>query len=193
VGTVVVGVVQTGVMKPEDKIVIEPARVSGDVKSIEMHYQRLNEAKPGDNVGVNLRGVEKEQVKRGDVIGHPNNPPTVAAEFTAQIVMLPKQPGKHYPAAVAPGYSPVLHVHEAHVPVRFKALLRRIDPKTGQTLQQNPQAITAGDVAEVVLEPLKPVVIEKAEFIRQLSGFAIRDMGVTIAAGRCIDVKPLQR
>ncbi|MEM3714628.1 MAG: elongation factor 1-alpha [Nitrososphaeria archaeon] len=193
VGTVVAGVVRTGVLKPEDKIVIEPAHVNGDVRSIEMHYQRLDQAPAGFNIGINIRGVEKDQIKRGDVIGKPDNPPTVVEEFTAQIVLLPQQVGKHYPAAVAVGYAPVMHVHEAHVPVKFDKLLRKIDPKTGQTLEQNPSTLKAGDIAEVVLKPLKPVVIEKASFIKQLSGFAIRDMGVTIAGGKCIDLKPLAR
>ena len=137
---------------------------------------------PGDNIGFNVRGVEKEQVKRGDVVGLVSAPPTVATEFTAQIIVL------NHPTAISAGYSPVLHAHTAQVPVKFKKILRRLDPKTGQTAEENPATIKQGDAAIVVLEPLKPLSIEKADVIPQLAGFAIRDMGLTIAAGRCIDL-----
>ncbi|EFD92299.1 MAG: elongation factor 1-alpha [Candidatus Parvarchaeum acidophilus ARMAN-5] len=64
VGTVPVGKVVSGVMKPGDKIIFEPSHVTADVKSIQMHYQNLDQAVHGDNIGFNVRGIEKEQVKR---------------------------------------------------------------------------------------------------------------------------------
>ena len=182
VGTVPVGKVVSGIMKPGDKIIFEPSHVTADVKSIQMHYQNLDQAIPGDNIGFNVRGIEKEQVKRGDVVGLVSAPPTVATEFTAQIIVL------NHPTAISAGYSPVLHAHTAQVPVKFKKILKRLDPKTGQTAEENPATIKQGDAAIVVLEPLKPLSIEKADVIPQLAGFAIRDMGLTIAAGRCIDL-----
>ncbi len=182
VGTVPVGKVVSGIMKPGDKIIFEPSHVTAEVKSIQMHYQNLEQAQPGDNIGFNVRGVEKEQVKRGDIVGLVSAPPTVATEFTAQIIVL------NHPTAISAGYSPVLHAHTAQVPVKFKKILRRLDPKTGQTAEENPATIKQGDAAIVVLEPLKPLSIEKADVIPQLAGFAIRDMGLTIAAGRCIDL-----
>lgn len=182
VGTVPVGKVVTGVMKPGDKIVFEPSHVTGEVKSIQMHYQNLDQAVPGDNIGFNVRGVEKDQIKRGDVAGPVSNPPTVVTEFTAQIVVL------YHPTAISAGYSPVLHTHTAQVPVRFKKILKKLDPKTGATVEENPATIKAGDAAIVVMEPLKPLSIEKRDEFPQLAGFAIRDMGATIAAGVCIDL-----
>jgi elongation factor 1-alpha len=182
VGTVPVGKVVSGIMKPGDKIIFEPSHVSAEVKSIQMHYQNLEQALPGDNIGFNVRGIEKEQVKRGDIVGLVSAPPTVATEFTAQIIVL------NHPTAISAGYSPVLHAHTAQVPVKFKKILRRLDPKTGQTAEENPATIKQGDAAIVVLEPIKPLSIEKADVIPQLAGFAIRDMGLTIAAGRCIDL-----
>jgi len=182
VGTVPVGKVVSGVMKPGDKIVFEPSHVNAEVKSIQMHYQNLDQAQPGDNIGFNVRGIEKEQVKRGDIVGLVSAPPTVVTEFTAQIIVL------NHPTAISAGYSPVLHAHTAQVPVKFKKILKRLDPKTGQTAEENPATIKQGDAAIVVLEPLKPLSIEKSDVIPQLAGFAIRDMGLTIAAGRCIDL-----
>jgi elongation factor 1-alpha len=182
VGTVPVGKVVSGIIKPGDKIVFEPSHVNGEVKSVQMHFQNLDQAGPGDNIGFNVRGVEKDQIKRGDVAGLVSSPPTVVTEFTGQIIIL------QHPTAISAGYSPVLHTHTAQVPVKFKQILKKLDPKTGATVEENPATIKQGDAAIVVLEPLKPLSIEKADIIPQLAGFVIRDMGLTIAAGRCTDL-----
>lgn len=187
VGTVPVGKIETGKMKPGDKVIILPARtgqgIVGEVKSIEMHHQSLSEAIAGDNVGVNIRGVGKQDIDRGDVIAHVDNPPTVAEEFMAQIVVI------NHPTVIAKGYTPVLHVHTAQVPVKFEELLKKIDPKTGQVIQENPEFLKNGDIAIVKLKPLKPLVIETQKTNPHLSRFAIRDAGRTVAAGVCIEVK----
>ncbi len=182
VGTVPVGRVETGVLRVGDKVVFEPAGVSGEVKSIEMHHQPIQEAKPGDNIGFNVRGVSKKDIKRGDVAGHPDNPPTVAKEFTAQIIVL------QHPTVITVGYTPVFHAHTAAVACRFEKILAKIDPKTGQVVQENPDYIKTGDAARIVAVPTKPMVIEKQSEFPQLARFAIRDMGMTVAAGVVIDV-----
>jgi elongation factor 1-alpha len=182
IGTVPVGRVETGVMKVGQKVIFEPADVSGEVKSIEMHHEQMQEAKPGDNIGFNVRGVTKEQIKRGDVVGPVEKPPTVAKEFTAQIVIL------HHPTAISKGYTPVLHAHTTQVPVKFKELKQKLDPRTGQVAQENPDMLKTGDAAVVVLEPQKPLVIEKRSEIPKLSSFAVRDMGETVGAGFAIDI-----
>jgi elongation factor 1-alpha len=182
VGTVPVGRVETGVLKVNDRVIIEPAHVEAEVKSIEMHHEQIPEAVPGDNVGFNLRGVTKEQIKRGDVVGHPDKPPTVVKEFTAQIIVI------NHPTVITVGYTPVFHCHTAQVACKFKKLLKQLDPKTGATIKENPDFLKTGDAAIVVIEPTKPLVIEKKDEIPQMATFAIRDMGMTIGAGICIDV-----
>ncbi len=184
IGTVPVGRVETGTMKPGDKIIFMPAKAVGEVKSIEMHHQEIKEAVPGDNIGWNVRGVEKKDIRRGDVCGHVNKPPTVAEEFTAQIVVL------QHPSAITIGYTPVLHCHTAQVAGTITAILKKLDPKTGQTAAENPDFIKAGDAAIVTIKPAKPLCIEKVKDIPQLGRFAIRDMGMTIAAGMVQDIKP---
>ncbi len=184
IGTVPVGRVETGKMKPGDKIIFMPAKAVGEVKSIEMHHQEIKEALPGDNIGWNVRGVEKKDIRRGDVCGHADKPPTVAEEFTAQIVVL------QHPSAIAAGYTPVLHCHTAQVAGTITAILKKLDPKTGQVAAENPDFIKAGDAAIVTIKPTKPMCIEKVKEIPQLGRFAIRDMGMTIAAGMVQDIKP---
>ncbi|KPQ44326.1 MAG: elongation factor 1-alpha [Candidatus Methanoperedens nitroreducens] len=183
IGTVPVGRVETGVMRPGDKIIFMPAKAVGEVKSIEMHHQEIKEAVPGDNIGWNVRGVEKKDIRRGDVCGSVAKPPTVAEEFTAQIVVL------QHPSAISIGYTPVLHCHTAQVAGTITAILKKLDPKTGQTAAENPDFIKAGDAAIVTIKPAKPLCIEKVKDIPQLGRFAIRDMGMTIAAGMVQDIK----
>jgi elongation factor 1-alpha len=183
IGTVPVGRVETGILKPDMKIIFMPSNKVGEVKSIEMHHEVLPMAKPGDNVGFNVRGIAKNDVKRGDVAGPVDNPPTVAKTFTAQIVVL------NHPTAIPVGYTPVFHCHTAQVACTFIELMKKLDPKTGQVKEENPTFLKTGDVAIVKVMPTKPLVVEKAKDFPQLGRFAIRDMGQTVAAGMCVDVE----
>ena len=184
VGTVPVGRVETGIMKKGDNVIFEPPGSTGEVKSIEMHHEMLDQAEPGDNVGFNVRGVGKNDIRRGDVAGHTTNPPSVAKEFTAQIVVL------QHPGVITVGYTPVFHCHTAQVACTFMELQKKLDPATGQTKEENPDFLKTGDAAFVVVKPTKPMVIEKIKDIPHMGRFAIRDMGQTVAAGMCIDLVP---
>ncbi|ASJ00614.1 translation elongation factor EF-1 subunit alpha [Thermococcus gorgonarius] len=192
VGTVPVGRVETGVLRVGDVVIFEPAStifhkpIQGEVKSIEMHHEPLQEAYPGDNIGFNVRGVGKNDIKRGDVAGHTTNPPTVVRPkdtFKAQIIVL------NHPTAITVGYTPVLHAHTTQVAVRFEQLLAKLDPRTGNVVEENPQFIKTGDSAIVILRPTKAMVIEPVKEIPQLGRFAIRDMGQTVAAGMVISIQ----
>ncbi|WP_198968319.1 translation elongation factor EF-1 subunit alpha [Saccharolobus islandicus] len=184
VGTVPVGRVESGVLKVGDKIVFMPAGKVGEVRSIETHHTKMDKAEPGDNIGFNVRGVEKKDIKRGDVVGHPNNPPTVADEFTARIIVV------WHPTALANGYTPVLHVHTASVACRVSELVSKLDPRTGQEAEKNPQFLKQGDVAIVKFKPIKPLCVEKYNEFPPLGRFAMRDMGKTVGVGIIVDVKP---
>ncbi len=186
-GTVPVGRVETGIMKPGDQIIIEPSGIKTEVKSIEMHHQALQKAEPGDNVGFNIKGIEKKDIKRGDVVGPSSNPPKVANEFTAQIIVL------HHQNVIARGYTPVFHIHTAQVACSFVDILEKKDPKSGQTLEKNPQTIKTGDIAIVKVKPTKPIILEKYSDFPQMGRFAIRDMGETIGAGIILDVDARQQ
>ncbi len=184
VGTVPVGRVETGVMKPGQKVVFMPSGVTGEIKTIEMHHENLPQAIPGDNVGFNVRGIGKKDVKKGDVLGTPDSVPPVVEEFTAQIVVL------QHPSAITVGYTPVLHVHTAQVACTFTELVKKVDPKTGQATEEKPQFLKAGDVAVVKLKPTKLLSLESAKDFPQLGRFAVRDMGQTVAAGMVTAVTP---
>jgi len=182
-GTVPVGRVETGKLKPGDTVVFMPSGAKGEVKRIEMHHQEIPEAVPGDNIGFNVKGVERKDINRGDVVGHPDNPPKVAEEFTAQIVVL------NHPTAITVGYTPVFHIHTAQFAGKIVELIEKKDPKTGQSAGK-PDFLKTGDVGVVRIKPVKPVVVEKFQDFPPLGRFAIRDMGMTVAAGIVLDVKP---
>ncbi len=182
VGTVPVGRVETGILHKADNIDFEPAGVTGEVKSIEMHHEELDIAEPGDNVGFNVRGIGKNDVKRGDVAGDTKNPPSVAKEFKAQIVVL------QHPGVITVGYTPVFHAHTAQVACTFLQLDKKLDPSTGQVKEENPDFLKTGDAAIVTIKPTKPMVIENIKEIPHMGRFAIRDMGQTVAAGICMDI-----
>jgi len=186
VGTVPVGRVETGVLKVGDKVIFMPANKVGEVKSIETHHVRINEAKPGDNIGFNVKGIARHEIRRGDVAGHPDHPPTVVDEFTARIFVI------YHPTAVSEGYTPVMHIHTATVATRFAELVQKLDPRTGAVIEDHPKFLKTGDVAIVKLKPIKPVVIEKYSDFPPLGRFAVRDSGRTVAAGVVIDVKPVE-
>ena len=186
IGVVPVGRVETGIMKVGDKVMIVPARegkgIQGEVKSIEMHHEQMEQAEPGDNIGFNIRGIAKKDIARGDVVGHLDSIPTVASEFTAQIVVL------NHPTVVTAGYTPVFHIHTAQVACTITAIKKKINPATGETLQENPDFVKNGDVAVIQVKPTTPLVIEKFKDIPQMARFAVRDSGTTVAAGMCIDL-----
>lgn len=180
IGTVPVGRVETGVMTPNTKVIFEPSHVTGVVKSIEMHHEQMAKAEPGDNIGFNVGGVAKNDIKRGDVAGPVDNPPAVAKTFTAQIIVL------NHPSVITVGYTPVFHVHTAQVACQFVEIIqasRAGKPLTDLSFLKN------GDNAVVKLKPMKPLVIEPAKDFPPLGRFAIRDMGQTVAAGVCTAVE----
>jgi len=145
IGTVPVGKIETGVMKVRQKVIILPGRsgtgISGEVKTIEMHHEQLQQAEAGDNVGINIRGLGKKDMARGDVICDAAQPVTIAEEFTAKIAVI------NHPTVIAKGYTPVFHVHTGQVPCQFVELIAQIDPKSGEVIKENPDFLKNGDSA----------------------------------------------
>ncbi len=183
IGTVPVGRIETGIMKTGQKLIFHPSNKIGEVKTIEMHHEEIPQAVPGDNVGANVRGLAKNDIRRGDVAGAAENPPTVVKTFTAQVAVL------QHPSVIAPGYTPVFHCHTSQIACTFEELQKKLDPKTGQVKEENPDFLKTGDIAIVKIRPTRPMVIERAKDIPQLGRFAVRDMGQTVAAGMCVDLE----
>ncbi len=185
IGTVPVGKIETGIMKVGQKVIILPGRsgkgIEGEVRSVEMHHEQLPQAEAGDNVGINVRGVGKKDIARGDVVCDAAKPATMAEEFVAQIAVI------SHPTVIAKGYTPVFHVHTAQVPVQFIELIEKTSPD-GVTAK-NPDFLKNGDVAKVRLKPIGNLVIETQAVNPHMARFAVRDAGATVGAGVCIEIK----
>ena len=186
IGTVPVGKVETGIMKVGQKVKVLPGRtgkgIEGEVKTIEAHHEQLTQADAGDNVGINIRGVGKKDIARGDVICEAANPIPIVEEFIAQIAVI------NHPTVLAKGYTPVFHIHTAQVPCQFVELIEQVDPKTGQVIKQNPDFLKNGDVAKVRIKPQGNLCLETQKENPFTSRFAVRDAGSTVAAGVCIEI-----
>jgi elongation factor 1-alpha len=178
IGTVPVGRVETGVLRPGMVVTFAPSAVTTEVKSVEMHHEALTEAQPGDNVGFNVKNVSVKDIRRGNVCGDSkNDPPQEAGDFTAQVIVL------NHPGQIAKGYTPVLDCHTAHIACKFAELLTKVDRRTGKEMEKEPKAIKSGDSAMVKLIPSKPMCVETFSEYPPLGRFAVRDMRQTVAVG----------
>jgi len=178
IGTVPVGRVETGVLKPGMVVTFAPAMITTEVKSVEMHHEAMESASPGDNVGFNVKNVAVKDLKRGFVCGDSkNDPPAETDNFTAQVIVL------NHPGLIHAGYAPVLDCHTAHIACKFHELLTKVDRRSGKELEKEPKNIKSGDAAIVRLLPSKPMVVETFTEYPPLGRFAVRDMRQTVAVG----------
>ena len=186
IGTVPVGKIETGIMKVGQKVKILPGRtgegIEGEVKTIEMHHEAMPEAVAGDNVGINIRGVGKKDIARGDVICESANPIPIVEEFIATITVI------NHPTVLAKGYTPVFHIHTAQVPCQFIELIEQINPTTGEVIKANPDFLKNGDTAKVRIQPKGNLCLETQKDNAFMSRFAVRDAGITVAAGMCTEI-----
>jgi elongation factor 1-alpha len=185
IGTVPVGRVETGLLKPGMVVTFAPVGVTTEVKSVEMHHEAMPEAQPGDNVGFNVKNVSVKDIRRGNVCGDTkNDPPKEAGDFTAQVIVL------NHPGQISAGYTPVLDCHTAHIACKFAELLQKVDRRTGKVLEEEPKFVKSGDAAMVKLVPSKPMCVETFSEYPPLGRFAVRDMRQTVAVGV---IKAIQR
>ena len=186
IGTVPVGKIETGIMKVGQKVKVLPGRtgqgIEGEVKTIEMHHEQMQEAVAGDNVGINIRGVGKKDIARGDVICDAAKPIPIVEEFIAQVAII------NHPSVLAKGYTPVFHVHTAQVPCQFVELIEQINPKSGEVIKEKPDFLKNGDVAKVRIKPHGNLALDAQKDNAFTSRFAVRDAGATVAAGVCIEI-----
>jgi len=178
IGTVPVGRVETGVIKPGMVVCFAPVGIQTEVKSVEMHHESMPEAVPGDNVGFNVKNIPVKDLKRGFVASDSKNDPAMGcANFTAQVIVL------NHPGEIKSGYTPVLDCHTAHISCRFADIEQKMDKRTGATLEAQPKCIKSGDAAIVKMEPSKPMCVEAFTEYPPLGRFAVRDMRQTVAVG----------
>lgn len=178
IGTVPVGRVETGLLKPGMVVTFAPPMVTTEVKSVEMHHEQMPEAGPGDNVGFNVKNVSVKDIKRGNVAGDSKrDPPKGVSSFGAQVIVL------NHPGEIRNGYAPVLDCHTAHIACKFETIETKMDRRSGKILEESPKFIKTGDAAMVKLVPQKPMCVESFSEYAPLGRFAVRDMRQTVAVG----------
>jgi elongation factor 1-alpha len=178
IGTVPVGRVETGIMKPGMTVIFAPVQISTEVKSIEMHHEQVPEAIPGDNIGFNIKSISVKQIRRGFVAGDTKNDPPAGVEcFQAQVIIM------NHPGEIRTGYTPVLDCHTAHIACKFAEILNKVDRRTGKQKEDNPTFVKNGDSAVINLIPTKPFCVESYKEYPPLGRFAVRDMRSTVAVG----------
>jgi elongation factor 1-alpha len=178
IGTVPVGRVETGVMKPGMTVVFAPVGLTTEVKSIEMHHEQVAEATPGDNIGFNVKNIAVKDIRRGFVCGDvKNDPPVGCDDFLAQVIIL------NHPGEIHAGYSPVIDCHTAHIACKFAELHQKIDKRNGKIVEEAPKMVKKGDAVMATLVPSKPLCVEGFKEYPPLGRFAVRDMRQTVAVG----------
>merc|ERR1712156_193880 len=178
IGTVPVGRVETGTLKPGMVVTFGPMNTTTEVKSVEMHHEHVPEALPGDNVGFNVKNLSVKDIKRGYVASDSKNDPCTDTEmFVAQVIVF------NHPGEIRKGYTPVLDCHTAHIACRFDELATKIDRRSGKVIEENPAFIKSGDACITIMKPSKPMCVEPFAKFAPLGRFAVRDMRQTVAVG----------
>jgi len=180
IGTVPVGRVETGILKPGMTVTFAPVQLSTEVKSVEMHHENVDEALPGDNVGFNVKNVSVKDIRRGMVASDAKNDPACGVKsFTAQVIVM------NHPGEIRAGYTPVLDCHTAHIACKFEELQEKVDKRTGAKLGEGEEVVSVktGESCVVKLSPTKPMCVEPYKQYAPLGRFAVRDMRQTVAVG----------
>jgi elongation factor 1-alpha len=181
IGTVPVGRVETGVLKPGCLVHFSPVAKNAECKSVEMHHESLEQAEPGDNVGFNIKGLSIKDISRGNVASNAKDKPAKKSRrFYAQVIVLNHN-------NVTDNYTPVLDCHTAHIACKFNTIVCEIDPRNGAVKRKADKdtklVLKKNQACYAVMVPQKDMCVESYSDFAPLGRFAIRDMRRTVAVG----------
>ena len=172
------GRIEAGTLAPGTVVTFAPGNVTAEVRTVQMHHTDVEAAGPGMNVAFSVRGVAKKDLKAGMVAGIDGaDAPREAESFVAQLGVM------NHPGEIKVGYAPVLDIHTAHVACAVTEIIATLDKKTGEVLEEAPEALRKGDAALVRFVPGKPLCVEAFADVPRLGRFAMRDMRRTVGVG----------
>ncbi|KAL6769602.1 EEF1A1 [Auxenochlorella protothecoides x Auxenochlorella symbiontica] len=187
VGDVLAGRVEQGIVKPGDEVVFMPTHTAanpctGKVFTVEMHHKRVDKAGPGDNVGMNIKGLDKNNLPRtGDVmVLKSDSTMKPVKDFTAQIQTL------DIPGEVKAGYSPIGFVRCGRSACRITKINWKVGKETGGKKLEEPHSLKANEMAEVVFEPCQPLVVDSFKNCEGLSRIAFLDGNTAVMLGKVV-------
>jgi len=187
VGDVLAGRVEQGTVKPGEEVVFLPTHTSsnactGKVFTVEMHHKRCDAALPGDNVGMNIKGLEKQNMPRtGDVMVYKKDSSLGAcANFNAQIQVL------DIPGEIKVGYSPIGFVRCGRAACRISGIKWKIGKETGGKKMEEPHSLKSNEMAECTFVPQQPLVVDTFKNCEGLSRIAFLDGNGVVMLGKIV-------
>ena len=186
VGDVITGRIEQGTLNAGETISICPRELNNlKVFSIEMHHKTWPSAKPGDNVGMNIKGLDKTKMpKVGDVIYVPKQGELKAVKsFIAQVVV------QEHPGQLKPGFSPCVYVRTAKSACKMNKINWKMGKKTGNQQLDNPPFLEMGESAEVEFIPQQPIYLESFDTCQGLGRIAIMDSNQLVMLGKVMSVE----
>jgi elongation factor 1-alpha len=189
VGDVLTGRVEQGKVSPGDEVIFLPTHTTatpctGKVFTVEMHHKQVDMAGPGDNVGMNIKGLDKANMPRvGDIMVLKTDT-TIGRckDFVAQVQIL------HHPGELKVGYTPIGFVRTGRAPVKMTKINWKIGKETGNAKMENPPSIKANEVAECVFEPTQPFVVDTFKACEGLGRIAIMEGNTVVMLGKITTV-----
>jgi elongation factor 1-alpha len=185
VGDVLTGRVEQGIVKPNEEVVFLPTHqpstpCTGKVFTVEMHHTRMNEAKPGDNVGLNVKGLNKDNMPRsGDVMVYKNDKSLFQVKsFTAQVQIL------DIPGELKCGYSPIVFVRTGRSACKMTKINWKVGKETGGKKMEEPHSLKSNEMAECVFEPIQPLVVDTFKNCEGLSRVALMEGNGVVMLGK---------
>jgi len=189
IGDVIAGRVEQGSVRPGDVVIFIPTHTpsnpcQGKIFSIEMHHHSVDQADAGDNIGINIRGLPKDNMPRsGDIMILRDDSLTCASKLVAQVQVL------SHPGELKPGYTPIAYVRTARSAIKLTEISWKIGKETGGNKVENPVSLKEGDVAQVVFEPQSPFVVEMFQKCEGLGRVAVMEGNSVVMLGKIIGVE----
>jgi len=197
VGDVITGRIEQGALKPNEVVGFAPSGIEGKAFTIEMHHKQVELAQVGDNVGVNVKGLPKDNLpKVGDVMylasEADGTKPKQVNEFTV-MAFVADHPGQLKPAKKkgdewVGGFTPTIHVRTAKAPCQMKKIAWKMGKSTGNSKVEDPPFVEAGDSAEVTFAPKMPFVCASYDTCKPLGRMAAMDQNSLIMLGKITNV-----